>query len=180
MIVAGIAQLITQLISNMTVIALPDISLELYFSAEALLWVNLIYLMTFVALSLPFAKVISQYGVKKCTKVSFLLLFASVIISIFAINDYMFLLSRLLQGISSAALAISIYVMIVEEFEESDLGSALGVVASSGYIGMLIAPTFMGFMIYISTWRTAFWCRKRIAKFSLYHIWNRRWRCNYY
>lgn len=144
------------MISNMTVIALPDISLELYFSADVILWINLIYLMTFVALSLPFAKIISQYGVKKCTKTSLLLLFVSLLISIFAISDHMFLLSRMLQGISAAALAISIYVMIVEEFEEQELGTALGVVASSGYIGMLIAPAFMGFMIYFASWRFAF------------------------
>ena len=144
------------MISNMTVIALPDISLELYFSADVILWINLIYLMTFVALSLPFAKIISQYGVKKCTKTSLLLLFVSLLISIFAISDHMFLLSRMIQGVSAAALAISIYVMIVEEFGENELGTALGVVASSGYIGMLIAPAFMGFMIYFASWRFAF------------------------
>lgn len=155
-IVAAIAQLVTQLIANMTVIALPDISLELSFSAETILWINLIYLMSFVAFSLPFAKIISQYGIKKCTKVSLLLLFASVLISFFAFSEYMLLLSRLLQGLSSAALAISIYVMIVNEFEEKELGSALGIVASSGYVGMLIAPSFMGFMIYVADWRAAF------------------------
>ncbi|WP_407462749.1 MFS transporter [Methanobrevibacter sp.] len=155
-IVAAIAQLVTQLIANMTVIALPDISLELSFSAETILWINLIYLMSFVAFSLPFAKIISQYGIKKCTKVSLLLLFASVLISFFAFSEYMLLLSRLLQGLSSAALAISIYVMIVNEFEEKELGSALGIVASSGFVGMLIAPSFMGFMIYVADWRAAF------------------------
>ena len=65
LIVAAVAQLIMQLIANMTVVALPKISSNLNFSAEMLMWVNLIYLMSFVAFSLPFAKIISQYGVKK-------------------------------------------------------------------------------------------------------------------
>ena len=140
----------------MTVIALPDIAIELNFSAEALLWVNIIYMMSFVAFSLPFAKIISQYGVKKSTKISLLLLFVSILISLFSINDMMFLLSRLMQGFSAAILAISLYVIIVEEFEDSEIGSALGVVSSAGYIGLLIAPVVMGFAIVLFDWKWAF------------------------
>ena len=145
-----------QLIANMTVIALPDITLTLNFSAETILWVNLIYLTSFVAFSLPFAKIISQYGVKKSTSLSLILLFVSVSISFLAVNDYMFLFSRLLQGITSSALAISIYVIIVEEFSENQLGTALGIVSSAGYVGMLVAPSFMGVMLYFFEWRIAF------------------------
>jgi MFS family permease len=140
----------------MTVIALPDISIELYFSAETLLWVNIIYLMSFVAFSLPFAKIVSQYGVKKSTKISLLLLFFSILISAFSINDIMFLLSRLIQGFSTAALAISIYVIVVEEFEDNEIGSALGVVSSAGYVGLLIAPVVMGLAILVLNWKLAF------------------------
>ena len=140
----------------MTVIALPDIAADLNFSAEAILWVNIIYLMSFVAFSLPFAKIISQYGVKKSTKISLLLLFFSILISVFSINDIMFLLSRLMQGFSAAILAISLYVIVVEEFEDSEIGSALGVVSSSGYIGLLIAPVVMGLAIVALDWKWAF------------------------
>lgn len=148
--------MLIQLIANMTVIALPDIAAELNFSAEALLWVNIIYMMSFVAFSLPFAKIISQYGVKKSTKISLLLLFFSILISVFSINDIMFLLSRLMQGFSAAILAISLYVIIVEEFEDSEIGSALGIVSSTGYIGLLIAPVVMGVAIFVFDWKWAF------------------------
>ena len=140
----------------MTVVALPRISGTLDFSADTVMWINLIYLMSFVAFSMPFAKIISQYGIKKCTKVSLILLFVSVLLSFLSVNVYMLLLSRLLQGLTSASLAISIYVMIVEEFSEGTLGTALGVVSSAGYVGMLMAPSFMGFMIHIANWRVAF------------------------
>ena len=112
-----------QFVANMTVVALPKISSNLNFSAETLLWVNLIYLMSFVAFSLPFAKIISQYGVKKCTKLSLYLLLISIILSVLSMNYIMFLISRLIQGFTSASLAISLYVMIVEEFEDSEIGS---------------------------------------------------------
>lgn len=140
----------------MTVVALPEISLNLNLSAEAIMWINLIYLMSFVAFSLPFAKIISQYGIKKCTKASLFLLLVSILISVFSVNDMMFLLSRLIQGLTSASLAVSIYVMVMEEFEESEIGSALGIVSSAGYLGMLIAPSFMGIVIYLFDWKLAF------------------------
>lgn len=68
----------------------------------------------------------------------------------------MFLLSRLIQGFSAAALAISLYVIIVEEFEDSEIGSALGVVSSAGYVGLLIAPVVMGLAIIVLDWKWAF------------------------
>lgn len=156
MIIAVISQLIMQFIANMTVVALPKISSNLNFSAETLLWVNLIYLMSFVAFSLPFAKIISQYGVKKCTKLSLYLLLISIILSVLSMNYIMFLISRLIQGFTSASLAISLYVMIVEEFEDSEIGSSLGIVASAGYVGMLIAPSFMGIVVSLANWKLGF------------------------
>ncbi len=145
-----------QFVANMTVVALPKISSNLNFSAETLLWVNLIYLMSFVAFSLPFAKIISQYGVKKCTKLSLYLLLISIILSVLSMNYIMFLISRLIQGFTSASLAISLYVMIVEEFEDSEIGSSLGIVASAGYVGMLIAPSFMGIVVSLANWKLGF------------------------
>ena len=53
-------------------------------------------------------------------------------------------------------MAISLYVIIVEEFEDSEIGSALGIVSSTGYIGLLIAPVVMGVVIFVFDWKWAF------------------------
>ncbi|MBR0372268.1 MAG: MFS transporter [Methanobrevibacter sp.] len=115
-----------------------------------------IYICSLVAFCIPGAKVISQYGVKKCTLYCFILLFISVLISIFAVNPYLFLLSRGIQGLSCALLSVSIYMLIVNDLEDDEVGPALGIVGSSGYIGMLIAHSFMGFTMFFTSWRTAF------------------------
>ena len=154
--IAAISQLIQQLIANMTVVALPNILVDLNFTADSIMWVNLIYLCVFVAFCIPFSKIISQYGIKKCLYFSIAALLISVVISIFSFNLYMLLLSRFIQGITSASLSVSLYVMVVEGLSEKDLGTALGIVASSGYVGMLIAPSFMGLIIYLANWRLAF------------------------
>ena len=155
-IIAALSQLTQQLIANMTVVALPDIIIDLNFHAGNILWVNLIYLVALVASCIPFAKIIAQFGVKRCVKISLIGLLVSVVLSVFAVDQYMLLISRLIQGLTSASLSISIYIMIVEELPEKDVGSALGIVGSSGYVGMLIAPSFMGAVTYMANWRFAF------------------------
>ena len=67
-----------------------------------------------------------------------------------------FFLSRFIQGISTAALYISLYIMLVEGLSDEDLVVGLGIVSASGYLGMLIAPSFMGFIILFSNWKSAF------------------------
>lgn len=99
-IIAAIAQLLQQLIANMTVVALPDIIIDLNFTADTIMWVNLIYLCVFVAFCIPFSKVISRYGVKKCLNFSIAALLISVAITVFSFNEYMLLLSRFIQGIT--------------------------------------------------------------------------------
>lgn len=155
-IVAALTQLIEQLICNMTVVALPQIAVDLNFNIDMMMWVNMIYLCSLVAFCIPGAKIISQYGVKKCTLYCFILLFISVLISIFAVNPYIFLLSRGIQGLSCALLSVSIYMLIVNDLDEEEVGPALGIVGSAGYIGMLIAPSFMGFTMFFTSWRIAF------------------------
>ena len=46
--------------------------------------------------------------------------------------------------------------MIVLEMPEEKTGRALGIVGSSGYIGMTIAPSIAGFISYYLSWRGAF------------------------
>lgn len=155
-IAAALCQFIQQLIANITVVALPKIAYDLNFAADTILGVNLIYLCALVAFCIPAAKIINQYGVKKCTQIGIFGLFISIILSVFAFDQSIFLISRLIQGLTSAVLSCSIYMMAVNEFEGTQLGSALGIIGSSGYVGMLIAPSFMGFMMYLINWKSAF------------------------
>ena len=87
-IITALAQLIQQLIANMTVVALPNMLIDLNLTADSIIWVNLIYLAVFVAFSLPFTNLISQIGVKKSISFSIIILLISIIITVFSINDY--------------------------------------------------------------------------------------------
>ena len=58
--------------------------------------------------------------------------------------------------------------MIVNEFDGVQVGSALGIVGSAGYVGMLIAPSFMGFMMYLMDWKSAFLILIPIVGFEIF------------
>ena len=114
-----------------------------------------------MAFCIPFAKVIDQYGVKKCTMIGMAGLLISIILSVISFDQRIFLLSRMIQGLTSAVLSTSIYMMIVNEFEGSQVGSA-------GYVGMLLAPSFMGFMMYLLDWKSAFLILVPIVIFEIF------------
>ena len=155
-IVAALSQLTVQLVANMATVIIPEIAMELNISADMQLYINIVYLCSMVAIAVPLAKVISQYGVKKSVKTSCWLLIISLLLCGFGVNFYMILAARLIQGISCASLGISIYMMLVEELEDEELGTALGLVGSSGYVGLMLAPSLTGFITYLTDWRIAF------------------------
>ena len=95
-------------------------------------------------------------------------LLISVILSVIAFDQKIFLMSRLIQGFTSAILSTSIYMMIVNEFDGVQVGSALGIVGSAGYVGMLFAPSFMGFMMYLLDWKSAFLILVPIVIFEIF------------
>ena len=95
-------------------------------------------------------------------------LLISVILSVIAFDQRIFLLSRLIQGLTSAVLSTSIYMMIVNEFDGVQVGSALGIVGSAGYVGMLFAPSFMGFMMYLWDWKSTFLILVPIVIFEIF------------
>lgn len=156
LIIAALSQLFQQMIANMATVIIPEISMELNINADMQLWINLAYLCALVAVSLPLAKLIAKKGVKKSVNVSCIIMVVSLLLCGFSIDFYMLLIARILQGLASAALAISIYSMLTAELEDEELGTALGIVGSCGYIGLMIAPSLTGIMTYLSGWRMSF------------------------
>lgn len=96
-LVAALAQLTTQLIGNMVIVALPEIGVDLNLSMDMQNWIYLFYLITVISLTIPFSKIISQYGVKKCTKIGIVISIISLLILTFTSNVDAILVARLLQ-----------------------------------------------------------------------------------
>ena len=156
LVIAALIQFATSFIGSMIQVALPLMSNDLNLTIELANWVSISYMVALIAVSIPLSRVISQYGVKKSTIIGVIVLGIGLLMSAAAPDIYFLLFSRVIQGISVAVLLISIYMFVVNQISEDNVGSALGIVGSMGYIGMTSAPTISGFIVYYLSWRLLF------------------------
>ena len=156
LVIAALIQFTTSFIGSMIQVALPLMSNDLNLTIELANWVSISYMVALIAVSIPLSRVISQYGVKKSTIIGVIVLSIGLLMSAAAPDIYFLLFSRVIQGISVAVLLISIYMFVVNQISEDNVGGALGIVGSMGYIGMTSAPTISGFIVYYLSWRLLF------------------------
>ena len=156
LVIAALIQFITSFIGSMIQVAIPLMSSDLNLTIELANWISISYMIALIAVSIPLSRVISKYGVKRFTIIGVIVLSIGLIMSAIASDVYFLLFSRVIQGISVAVLLISIYMFVVNQISEDNVGSALGIVGSMGYIGMTSAPTISGFDVYYLSWRPLF------------------------
>lgn len=154
--IAALTQFTTSFIGSMVQVAIPLISKELNLTIEFANWITIAYMVALIAVSIPASRVISQYGVKKFTIYGIIMLIIGLIMSAVSLDIYFLLFSRVIQGIAVSILLITIYMFVVNQISEENMGSALGIVGSCGYIGMTSAPTISGFVVYYLSWRILF------------------------
>lgn len=167
-VLAALNQLSTSMVTNVSVVLLPKISSELGITVSTLNWITIIFFISSISVSIPLSKIISQYGVKRYTKVAIWGLILGLLLTVFTVNTEMFLLSRVIQGINCAILYFSIYMMVVMEMPEDRTGQVLGIVGSAGYVGMTVAPTIAGIVSHYLSWRFAFLMIVPLLVFQLF------------
>ncbi|WP_295723156.1 MFS transporter [uncultured Methanobrevibacter sp.] len=170
LILTALVQLSAAFITNIITVMLPNISYDLDISLDSLNWISLIFLMAIISVGIPLNKCISQWGVKRCIRISIIGLMISLILTSIATNMELLLISRIIQGVTIAVMCISIYMMIILGIPNEHLGKTLGIVGSCGYIGTTIAPSIAGFISYYLSWRYAFLIIVPILVFELFLI----------
>nr|WP_295723196.1 MFS transporter [uncultured Methanobrevibacter sp.] len=132
--------------ANFITVLLPDISVDLDVPVETLNWITLIFLIAIIAITIPASKNIKRFDLKKSIRILIFLLIVGLVLSAITPNMEVFLFSRLIQGASIALLPTIDLVIIVLAMPKEDVGKALGIVGSAGYVGMTIAPSVTGFV----------------------------------
>lgn len=145
-----------QFIAHMVNVALPTISSDLNLSVEMENAINLAFLITSVSLMLPLGKYVSKKGIGKYLKISLVLMIIGLIISSISKDINMLLFSRVLQGIATAIINGSVYVIVAEQLPTDKLGYVLGIMGSCGYIGLCLSNTISGIVVYYLNWRVIF------------------------
>ncbi len=145
-----------QFIANMVIVALPSMSLDLHLDFEMENAINLVFLITSVALMIPLGTYASKYGIGRYLKISLLLMISGLLISAFSADINMLLFSRFIQGIAAAVINSSMYVLVALQLPSDRLGYALGIMGSCGYVGLCLSNTISGFVVYYLGWRVVF------------------------
>lgn len=145
-----------QFIANMVIVALPSMSSNLHLDFEMENAINLVFLITSVSLMVPLGTYVSKYGIGRYLKISLLLMIFALLLSAFAADINMVLFSRFLQGIATAVINTSMYVIVTLQLPSDRLGYALGIMGSCGYVGLCLSNTVSGFIVYYFGWRVIF------------------------
>lgn len=155
-IVAALTQFTATFAGTMVSIALPDIYNEFNISMHLLNWITIAFLTVFMAVTIPLGKIISNYGLKRVTVINNVLFIVGLLISICSTDVYMLIFSRIVQAVAVAGLSISVFMMVTHEIPKKEVGQALGLVGSAGYIGLTSAPSVTGFIVHYLSWRHIF------------------------
>lgn len=145
-----------QFICNMVIVALPAIATDLHLNVEMENAINLVFLITSVALMIPLGTYVSKYGIARFLKISLLLMTLGLILSAVSTDINMLLISRIIQGIATAVINSSVYVVVTLQLPSDRLGYVLGIMGSCGYIGLCLSNSISGFVVYYLSWRFVF------------------------
>ena len=139
---------------NGVMIVIPSIATEYGMNNIVQNWVTIIFLLIVAIISIPAGQIAGKYGLKKITIISITLFLITSIINIFAISSEMFLICRLILGITNAFINVTSMAMVVSAFKPQNRGKALGINITGVYLGLSFSPVISGILNYQFGWRS--------------------------
>jgi len=137
-------------------IAIPSLANELRADAIAVSWLPTVFLISNVALMLPFGKLADNYGRKRIYALGLATNALSSVGAFFANSIEWILFFRLIQGAASAMIFGTALAIITSVFAARERGLPLGLNTASVYIGLTAAPLIGGYATESFGWRSVF------------------------
>lgn len=137
-------------------IAIPDLAADLQANAKLVGWLPTIFLLSNVALLLPFGKLADNYGRKRIYTYGLALNALSSLMCAWADVIEWVLFWRLMQGAASAMIFGSGVAILSSVTPANKRGFSLGLAASSVYVGLTVAPAIGGWLTELWGWRAVF------------------------
>lgn len=148
-------------------IALPAIANELQADAVLISWVPTSNLLGSMMLMLPAARVADIVGRKKVYIVGVLMFCVTSLMVIWIETIEWLLVSRFLQGLASAMVFGTGMAIVTSVFANGKRGTALGLTATSVYLGLTCGPMIGGWLTEVLGWRSVFWAPVPFALISV-------------
>lgn len=137
-------------------IALPSIGKEFAMNTVLLNWVVLSFMLSIAVFILPFGRVADIFGRKRLLLYGMSVYTVASILCGISFNTGMLIASRVLQGISSAIISVTIVSMLSSVYFQGERGRALGINVAATYIGLSSGPFLGGFLTKYLGWRSIF------------------------
>jgi len=141
---------------NGVTLAIPDISETYQASASLMGWVVNSFLLTSALFLLPFGRLADIVGRKKLFIPGLLLFCVFTYLCAFARTVEIFILFRVLQGISTALIFSTATALLASAYPPEERGKVLGISIAVVYFGLSIGPAAGGFLIFSFGWTSIF------------------------
>ena len=156
LLVVCIGSLLSPLTMSSVNIALPAMAVELQANAQMLSWLPTIFIVSNVALILPFGKLADNYGRKRIYMTGLLVTVTASLGAAISSNIEQVLFFRFVQGTASAMTLGTGVAMITSVYPANKRGLAIGINSACIYIGLTIAPVLGGMATEMFGWRSVF------------------------
>ncbi len=137
-------------------VAIPSMASDLSASAAQVGWLPTIYILCNVAALLPMSKLADIHGRKKIFVLGLVFNCIAAGSAGFSDSIEIILFWRFIQGLAAAMIFGTGIAIISQEVPSNKRGWALGIVASSVYVGLTIAPAIGGVLTQHYGWRSVF------------------------
>ena len=154
LIICAILSFFTVFAFNAVMIAVPSIAAEYGMNNIVQNWVTIIFLLIVAAISVPAGQVSGKYGLKKVSIISIIFFIIISIANVVVTTSEMFLVCRLLMGVSIAFLNVTSMAMVVSAFEPHERGKAIGINITGVYLGLSLSLVIAGILDFQLGWRS--------------------------
>ena len=155
LLIVCISSFLTPVSLSGSLVAVPAISADLHVSAVYASWIPAAFLLSNLLLMLPAGRLADLYGRKRMFLLGGIIFSLGSLLAGFAQSIEVLLVSRVIQGISSAFFFTTGMAIITSVFQQGR-GAALGWLVSSIYLGLTCGPLLGGWVTEHFGWQSVF------------------------
>jgi EmrB/QacA subfamily drug resistance transporter len=164
--------LMTSLDASILYTTMPRLSEVFHAESSTVGWLNIVYYIVNLSLTLTIAKVGDALGRKRILLFGLALYSCGLALAAMSFNMVQLICARAMQGVGGATAASLGTAITVAVFPPDQRGKAVGILAGAGSAGLVVGPIVGGLLLDLLDWRAVFYARVPIIIACLAAIWS--------
>lgn len=156
LLVILLGSFLAPLLMHSSTLAIPVIAKEMNLTADMVSWFTLAQVLCSACFVLPAGKLSDRFGRRRMFSLGLAICCVACFIGGAAMNGYMILLARGLQGMGASLIFAAAVALLVSVPPEDQKSRIMGIYISVAYVGMVTGPLFGGLLIQHVDWRWVF------------------------